>query len=161
MTGREYASVAARHSNLVATKSGGNPPGQILGLLRHAPDLCHFMTEQDFAMASLFGDVGLLISVGAMNPRRTRSFFDLARRRELAAVSATARELSELVELAVGSVASGAHMDGAYDKMYVKAALPDFPLRLLPPYQGASDGECDAFLAAVRARLPQWMPNTK
>lgn len=157
MTGREYAEVAARHANLVATKSGGNAPAQILGLLRHAPELCHFMTELDFSMASLFGEAGLLISLGALNPRRARAFFEAARRQDREAIAAAAREYSELLELVLQSVKSGAHMDGAYDKLFVKAALPDFPLRLLPPYQGASDEEFSVFQQALKSRFPQWM----
>jgi hypothetical protein len=30
-------------------------------------------------------------------------------------------------------------IDGVYDKLYTKYNLRDFPLRLLPPYQYASD----------------------
>jgi dihydrodipicolinate synthase/N-acetylneuraminate lyase len=158
MTGPEYAGVAARHSNLVATKSGANPPAQILGLLRHAPELCHFMTEQDFGMASLVGDAGLLISMGALNPRRTRRFFEAARRREGDAVRAAQLDYHALNEAIHGAVSAGAHMDGAFDKMFVKAALPAFPLRLLPPYQGASEDEFAAFLDTLRRRFPHWLP---
>lgn len=160
MTGREYAEVAARHPNLVATKSGANPPKQILGLLRHSPELCHFMTEQDFAMASLFGEVGLLISMGALNPERTRSFFEAARQRDLSAVRQATLDYTALNELIHGALNSGAHMDGAYDKLYVKAALQEFPLRLLPPYQGASDEEFAAFMDKLRTELPHWLPAT-
>ena len=42
------------------------------------------------------------------------------------------------------------HIDGAYDKMLYKLTDPAFPLRLLPPYVGATDEEFSRF----RALLP-------
>ena len=45
------------------------------------------------------------------------------------------------------------HIDGAFDKMLYRVSDPTFPLRLLPPYQFASDAEFDAFRAAIP---PAW-----
>ena len=40
-------------------------------------------------------------------------------------------------------------MDGAYDKMLTKLGmLPDFPLRLLPPYQSFTDEDYLAMKAS-------------
>jgi hypothetical protein len=36
-------------------------------------------------------------------------------------------------------------MDGAYDKMLYRVTDPTFPLRLLPPYEGATEPEFEAF----------------
>lgn len=49
-------------------------------------------------------------------------------------------------------------IDGAYDKCFVRASDPSFPLRLLPPYTAATDAECAQFLGAVRTQLPHWLP---
>ena len=109
---------------------------------------------------SLFGDVGLLISMGALNLQRTRSFFEAARQRDLAAVRQATLDYSALEELICAALNSGAHMDGAYDKLFVKAALPEFPLRLLPPYQGASDEEFAVFMDTLQTQQPHWLPAT-
>lgn len=159
MSGQEYSGVAARHANLVATKSSANTPAQILGLLRHSPELCHFMTEQDFAFGSLFGSLGLLLSMGSLCPERTRRFFAAAQRHDLAAVREGARDFSALAELIHASVKPHAHMDGAYDKLYAKAALPGFPLRLLPPYEGASNEDFASLMEKLRNRAPHWLPD--
>jgi hypothetical protein len=37
------------------------------------------------------------------------------------------------------------HMDGAYDKIYVKRLRPEFPLRLLPPYSFPDDSAVTRF----------------
>jgi hypothetical protein len=56
------------------------------------------------------------------------------------------------------ALAGAAHMDGAFDKLFVKYQLPEFPSRLLPPYRGATEEQflhfretCRAALAAVPA----------
>ena len=48
--------------------------------------------------------------------------------------------------------------DGAYDKIISKVADPDFPLRLLPPYQGATDEGYRGYLAELSATFPAWLP---
>ena len=49
-------------------------------------------------------------------------------------------------------------MDGAYEKMLAKVLDPAMPLRLLPPYQGVTDGGFNQFMERVRAELPSWLP---
>lgn len=157
LTGSEYANIIRRHANLVSTKSSANPPMQILRLLRFAPELCHFMTEQDFAMAGMFGQVGLLISIGVLHPQRTLRFFNSVLARD---TEAARRFLMEFVEIQCllheGVGAERAHMDGAFDKIYAKALIPEFPLRLLPPYHSISDMACAGILAKLRHSQPAW-----
>ena len=46
-------------------------------------------------------------------------------------------------------------MDGAYDKMLTKLGmLPDFPLRLLSPYQSFTDDDYRAMQAVIES--PNW-----
>ena len=46
--------------------------------------------------------------------------------------------------------------DGAYDKLFVKYSIPEFPQRLYPPYEGVTDAQFAAFDRAVRQALPGW-----
>jgi hypothetical protein len=48
--------------------------------------------------------------------------------------------------------------DGAYDKIIAKVGDPDFPLRLLPPYQGATDEGYRGYVAELAVRFPRWLP---
>ena len=63
VTAAEYAAVAADHPNLVATKNSTDSMQRVRELLTTAPALRHFVNEQAFAYASLFGEPGLLISL--------------------------------------------------------------------------------------------------
>lgn len=156
ITGREYARIAADHPNLVATKSGGTSMTRDLELLTRAPELCHFMTEFDFAYASLFGRCGLLASLSTVSPQRCHELFAAGQRADAGALVEMTRKCAALRDLVLGSLDSGQHMDGAYDKLYAKLADPEFPLRLLPPYQAATDEEFRAFAERLRAQLPEW-----
>ena len=127
-----------------------------LELLARAPELCHFMTEFDFAYASPFGRCGLLASLSTVSPRRCHELFAAGQRADAAALVEMTRKCAALRDLVLGSLNSGQHMDGAYDKLYAKLADPEFPLRLLPPYQGATDEEFRAFAERLRAELPEW-----
>ena len=49
------------------------------------------------------------------------------------------------------------HIDGAYDKLFSKIHDPRFPLRLLPPYQGASEATFHRYRNALRERFPDWI----
>ena len=56
-----------------------------------------------------------------------------------------------LKELSAGKY----HIDGAYDKMLYRVSDPQFPLRMLPPYAGASEADFARFLAGLPAG---WRP---
>ena len=62
--------------------------------------------------------------------------------------------LSRALGAAVGD---GAHMDGAYDKLFAALRDPRFPLRLLPPYRGAPAAALEQFRRAIAADFPAWV----
>ena len=48
-------------------------------------------------------------------------------------------------------------IDGAYDKMIVRASGLDMPLRLLPPYQGFDEQTFAKCLRQLKRRHPKWL----
>jgi len=147
LTGGDYARLTAEHPNLVATKSGGHTVASLLALLEGAPDLCHFVTELDYAAACLLGRAcGLLVSVSAIHPARSREFFDAGQRGDGDTLRRLTREPNRIRAQVIATVAQErGHMDGAYDKLYARLADPEFPLDLLSPYQGASPVAFEGF----------------
>ncbi len=158
VTPAEYGRIATAHNNLVATKVPAQTLGDILALFRHAPQVCHFFTELEFACAGLFGACGFLISLASLNPLRAKEFYQAVVRRDLPEVAEFARELGLVREIVMGTFNSGQHMDAAYDKTFLRALVPDVPLRLLPPYQGTSDEEFEHFMELLARRVPAWRP---
>lgn len=157
VTPDEYAGLAARHPNLVATKYGSADYATVIGLLTKASAIRHFLTDLGFGYGSLVGECGFLISLAAVHPARARAYFDAGKRRDAATLAAMGTELAGMVEALKRAVGPGAHMDGAYDKIFARMRDPRFPLRLLPPYQGASEAAFERFVATLRERFPQWV----
>jgi len=149
LCGEDYARLAARHSNLVAAKVGRmDDVRQLTELVSHAPEMQFFFTEQGYAAMRDHAECGYLISKGLVHFESARQFF-AARDEELAAL---ANELQQVLWAVKETVGSQGHIDGAYDKLFVKVHLPEFPLRLLPPYTAADDSCLATFLSRLPAR---------
>ncbi|MBI2498079.1 MAG: dihydrodipicolinate synthase family protein [Opitutae bacterium] len=157
LTGADYAELARRHPNLVATKQGGNP-ADAAGLMRQAPMLTHFFGERTFARASQAGECGLLISLASINPAAGRQFFAAAQARDTAQLQLLADELQVVLDIVLGLASGIAHMDGAFDKAFCRMLVPDFPLRLLPPYASFNEDQFARMVEEIRRRAPRWQP---
>lgn len=158
VTAPEYARLAEEHPNLVATKNSTDSMERIHALLTEAPQLRHFLTETGFVFGSLLGEPGLLISLASTNWKAGREFFEAGERRDADALITCQRELHAILHLLLSGAGPEEHIDGAYDKMLWRLHDGRFPLRLLPPYEGATDEGFNRFEAALREKLPKWSP---
>ena len=154
LTGADYARLIREIPNLVATKNTGGGLPFADELLRRAPELMHFMGEGNYPHGAMLGSVGLLATMAELTPIRCRELFEAGQRRDIEPLFRLQHELEQLgTDLwAVGR--AGIHMDGAYDKMLTKLGmLPDFPLRLLSPYESFQD---DDYLAMKKVLDDKW-----
>ena len=150
LTGTDYARVAARHPNLVAVKMGGNDLTALTEAAEAAPMLRFFFTEFVYIALRERTNCGLLCALGACAPGLARRLFAAdspAQRTELEPVF---RALHAAAKDALGG---HAHVDGAYDKMYLKLHLPAFPLQLQPPYSYPDDTAFQQFQERCHAIL--------
>jgi dihydrodipicolinate synthase/N-acetylneuraminate lyase len=157
VTPEQYAELAAEHPNLVATKNSTDSMLRIQGLIRLSPDLQHFLDEGGYVYGSQVGECGLLASV-ATNHAACRAFFEAGQRGDLPKLLELHAEIAQLIDALVRAAGPECHIDAAFDKMLWKLRDERFPLRLLPPYQGASDAGFRQFAEAVRTHTPRWMP---
>jgi len=151
LTGADYGRLAARHPNLVAIKMGGEDLAALREVAAAAPGVRCYFTEFGYIALRDETDCGLLCALGACEPSLARRLF-AAKAAGRAALEPIFRALHRAAKAALGGAA---HMDGAYDKMYVKRHFPEFPLGLLPPYSGATDEQFAAFRDATNAILEQ------
>jgi dihydrodipicolinate synthase/N-acetylneuraminate lyase len=155
---QHYGELAEAHPNLVATKYGAGDPETVAGLLEHAPKLRHFFTELGFFLGAPLGECGLLASIAASNPARAWEYFQAGADRNAGRLSDLYRDLAGMMG-AIRRAAGGTGLtDGAYDKIIAKVSEPDFPLRLLPPYQGATEDGYRGYVAELAQRFPRWLP---
>ncbi len=158
LTAEEYVPLADVYPNLVATKYGAGELRTVIGLLTLVPQVRHFFTEFGFGAGSLVGPCGLLASSSTANLARMRRYFAAGVAQDVAVLQSMMRELREVGAVLQQAVGAAAHMDGAYDKFFSKLHQPDFPLRLLLPYESASDAAFEQFRAQLAATHPQWLP---
>jgi dihydrodipicolinate synthase/N-acetylneuraminate lyase len=147
----DYLRLVARHPNLVAVKTGIADP-QIVAELIKVPGLRFYFTEFGYAAARKLGaDCGLLISLSSVSPHLAREYVQGSdqRREELIL------DLRDIL-VALQRVARGRfHMDGGYDKLLWSVHDQDFPLRMLPPYEGPEQEDAKSFRAFLP---PGWLP---
>ncbi len=154
--GALYREIVPLVPNLVATKTMTADTGVVSGVVREAPELMHFLTEQSIAWGALHGEVALLGTFGALAPGRSWALLEAAhagRHREAAAIGAWFARLSEVI---LGPFMADRRVDGAYDKVIEKLCpgLEDFPLRMLAPYRTISDEEAAEAARLLRQHFP-------
>jgi hypothetical protein len=110
-----------------------------------------FFTEFGYIALRDETDCGLLCALSVCQPALGRRLF-AANAAERSLLEPTFRTVHAGVKAAL---AGEAHMDGAYDKLFVKYLFPKFPLRLLPPYRGATEEQFAQFRMACDAALSQ------
>lgn len=158
LTGRDYARIIAEVPNLVATKTTGGGIAAAEELIRHSGELQHFMGEGNFPHGSMFGECSLLASYAELSPHMTVALFEAGRTRDAGELMRLQHAFQTMSTDLWAQPAAGPHMDGAYDKMLVKLGmLPDFPLRLLSPYQGFSEDDYQACRRLLLDRYPDWL----
>jgi dihydrodipicolinate synthase/N-acetylneuraminate lyase len=157
VTAGEYAAVAADHPNLVATKNSTDSMQRIRELTECTPTLRHFLNERGFVYGSLIGECGLLMSIASLNFDLAHQYFQAGCERDVANLARMERELHALSAQLAKLVGEGlSRIDGAFDKVLWRLHDPRFPLRLLPPYIGASEASATAFAEFVRGAYPDW-----
>jgi len=154
----EYVELAAAHPNLVAVKCGTDSVRYLCDLIVAGTPLRFFFVEQGFAAACLLGlEAGLLVSLSSISWTRCRQFFAAGVEGRTEELRRLTGELSDIRQMLFDAVGPAGHMDGSRDKLFAKAHLPEFPLRLLPPYQGSTEAGFERFVRAVRSRYPHWL----
>jgi dihydrodipicolinate synthase/N-acetylneuraminate lyase len=145
LNGSDYRRLVEAVPNLVATKNTGGGMDRAVDLMKHAPELQHFFSEQNFPPGCMLGECSLLSSLGAIAPAATKDLFEAGRSRNLDRLFRLQMFFNQLLHGLVGDLLKLDRMDGAYDKIWVRlGGLEEMPLRLLSPYQGFSEEQYQA-----------------
>ena len=152
---KHYVELSKEAENLVAVK---NPSMGIYDLTEfHGEELPirFFNLEMAYGYASMFSEAGFLMSYCNLSFAKAWEYFNAGVSRDFEAIVRLHREIGMLIKINNATLPGG-KLDGSYDKLFVKAHIPEFPQRLLPPYEGVSDEDFERFIAEVRAQLPGW-----
>ncbi len=152
--GAQYARIAEELPNLVAVKHTAATLAEICDLQKRDLPLQFFFLEDAYAYASLMGEASLLISFCNINYRLAHAYFEAGKTKDRETLMNMVQEFSAFYSLL--GLLPGGLMDGAYDKLYVKYSIPEFPQRLYPPYEGVTEEQFAAFDKALREAVPGW-----
>jgi dihydrodipicolinate synthase/N-acetylneuraminate lyase len=154
----EYGRIASAFENLVAVKLAGATGDDALAVHQAAPSLRLFLTEKTFAEGCARGvPAGFLVSYASMNWQLVQEYYAACLGGDADRIGTHRAQQDAVITALREAVAGAAHMDGAFDCMFVKQHLPEFPLRLLPPYAAASDEAFQRFIDGVRKCCPNWL----
>jgi hypothetical protein len=96
-------------------------------------------------------------SLAICNPKRLRAFVTAGSAKDVATLLVMQGELRRLVD-GVREIVGAPLIDGAFDKLIWKLHDPEFPLRLLPPYESAPDDSAARFAEWIKRHVPAWAP---
>ena len=152
---KSYGRLAEELPNLVAVKNPGLGLAELQEFHGAGLPLQFFNLEYAYGFASLIEQNGFLVSIAGLNFDKARAYFEAGKIRDIDAIVSLHRDFQCLFDSLRENAPSGL-MDGAYDKIFVKAHIEGFPLRLYPPYEGLADESCLSFLNAAKRALPHW-----
>jgi dihydrodipicolinate synthase/N-acetylneuraminate lyase len=156
LTIREYEKLAEEVPNLAGVKYSSPDIQAMLAISGSRCPLRFFLTEYAFGYGAMVGDFGFLISIASTGMKRAWEYFGAGLKGDKDTLLGMQRELYALGEALAGA-AGGGKIDGAYDKIFCRIGQPDFPLRLLPPYEGTSEAGFLQYSAFLREKMPQWL----
>lgn len=157
LTGADYRRIADAVPNLAATKNTGGGAQRANDLMRHAPDIQHFFSEDNFMHGCMFGECSLLSSFGPLVPRQSKALFAAGLARDHKALLTLQHGFANMLNGVFGPLLAKERIDGAYDKMIVRmAGLEEMPLRLLSPYQGFDEEEYQAAKRVFDEQFASW-----
>ena len=157
LSGADYRRLADAVPNLVGTKNTRSDVRDVIDIATRSPELQHFYGEAGFPHGCLVSECSLLASFGILFPAKTREFFEHGVKGRWDRLFPMQVEYLNAIEAFLEPARGRQAIDGAYDKMIVRASGLDMPLRLLSPYQGFGPDVCSMCASAVRQRLPDWM----
>jgi dihydrodipicolinate synthase/N-acetylneuraminate lyase len=110
--------------------------------MTRAGELQHFFLQGPVPYGCLYGECSLISSLGPVFPNLSRELFEAGRDGHIETAFAIQKRMIEVAEGLYAGV-DGPHIDGAYDKLTSWLVDPEFPRRLLPPFEPLSDETAD------------------
>ena len=115
-----------------------------------------FFLEYAYGYGSLvYPEFGYLASVTNCSYRVMRAYYEAGCKQDLDAILRIHKDFPVLYE-SLFSNCSGSKIDSAYDKIFLQFAIPEFPARILPPYEGFAQEQVEEFKCDIQKKLPHW-----
>ena len=157
LLGPEYRRLEEAVPNLAGTKNTRTDINDIVSIATHTSEIQHFWGEQAFALGCLYDECSILSSWGALFPTKTKEYFHYGVTGQIEKLFRMHTEYIQVMDTFDAPTREAQRIDGAWDKMIVRASGIDMPLRLLSPYQGFDMETFEVCLNAVKEKYPDWL----
>ena len=153
---RDYARLAQEIPNLVAVKFIAPSFNEIQEFAALDLPLRVFFLEYAYGYGALvYSEFGFLASALNCAYPVMRAYFEAGKKRDQAEIFRIHSELPVFYDVLFRNLTSS-KIDSAYDKTFLRFSIPEFPQRILPPYEGCTDAQVNAFERELRTALPRW-----
>ena len=150
-----YKCISSEIPNLAAVKNPTKDMNELHELFSEELPLAIYVMEHGYGYASMFSECGLLISLLNLDYDHAWKYFNAGKSRNINEIIEYHNEFSMIYKELFTNIKPGM-IDSAYDKSFVKSHIPDFSLRLLPPYIGPKDDQYESFIKIIKEKLPHW-----
>ncbi len=148
----ELFKLAQLHPNFVAVKQTRGEESDLAAIASSDTKLQFFVTERNFLNLSKLAECGLLMSISNTDLKMAVELLNACKNGNFTSAEHIMNIFWAIRTEMINSITFPA-IDGVYDKLYTKYNVPEFPLRLLPPYQYATNQDYGKFAATTRELL--------
>jgi len=153
---KDYIRLAEELPNLAAVKFIAPSFNEIHEFARLDLPIRIFFLEYAYGYGALaYEGFGFLASALNCSYKTMRAYFEAGRQRDSQTILRIHDDLSLFYD-ALFSNCTGSRIDSAYDKTFLQFSIPEFPIRILPPYEGCTQQQVDAFKNTLQKELPHW-----
>ncbi|MDD4850539.1 MAG: dihydrodipicolinate synthase family protein [Gemmiger sp.] len=152
---KDYVRLAPQIPNLVAVKFMNDSVEDVINVVRADTPIQFVLSEYGYGYGCMFGECSMLFSSIATHLPTAWALYNAGLTKDMDAIVRLEKEVALSQEVLFETCKTPV-INAAYDKLYVKSFLPEFPMRLYPPYQTFNDGQVNAYMRLMHEKLPQW-----
>lgn len=151
-----YKQLAEEVPNLVAVKFIAPSFDEIQVFARLDLPIRIFFLEYAYGYGSMtYDQFGYLASITNCSYSVMRAYYKAGKQQDWETIRKIHQDFPVLYE-ALFSNCSGSKIDSAYDKLFVQFSIPEFPARILPPYESFLPEQVEAFKEEAKKKLSHW-----
>lgn len=152
---KDYIRLAKEIPNLAAVKFMNDSLEDVINVVRAETPIQFVLSEYGYGYGCLFGECSMLFSSISSHLPTAWKLYQAGVEKDIDTLVALEKEVAISQEI-LFETCNTPVINAAYDKLYAKASIPEFPMRLYPPYQTFSDEQVDHYFRKMKEQLPSW-----
>lgn len=151
----DYIKIADEIPNLVAVKFMNDSLEDVINVVKAETPLQFILSEYGYGLGCFYGECSLLFSSIVSHLPTAWELYEAGKKKEVDKIIKIEKEVALSQEI-LFNVCNTNVINAAYDKLYTKTLIPEYPMRLLPPYKSFSNEIVEKYLKEMKEKLPQW-----